>query len=116
MLVLYSWGGRARNAWTAIHFGLALTYARQRRKPEMKPPWNFNVSFNMVCLVSYVAIELLFALITAGRGNVTFLSLIFYIVSLIVLFTSFGLLKSSASTFRVEDPAEAQDRDGEEAS
>ena len=115
-LALYSWGGRARNAWTAIHFGLALTYARQRRKPEMKPPWTFNVAFNMTTLVSYVAIELLFALITAGRGNTAPVSIILYIVSLIVLFTSFGLLKSSKSTFKVEDPQAGQEQDKEEAS
>jgi hypothetical protein len=113
MLVLYSWGGRARNAWTAIHFGLALTYARQRRKPEMKPPWNFNVSFNMVCLVSYVAIQLLLAL-TTGKGA-GFVGLVLYIVSFIVLFTAFGFLKSPASTYKIKAP-EAPEQDSEEAS
>lgn len=112
--IRYSLGsvGRIRNAWTVIHFGLALAYTSQRRKPEMKAPWESHVRFNMICIVGYVVIQLLLALTTAkGAG---FLGLVLYIVSIIVLFTVFGLLKSSASTFKVEDPEAEQN--GEEAS
>ena len=113
-LILYSWGSRVRNAWTAIHFGLALAYIRQRRKPEMKAPWDFHVRFNMTCIVSYVAVQLLLAL--SSRSGAKFLGNVLYIVSIIVLFTTFGYLKSSASTYKVEAPPEAQDQDREEAS
>ena len=110
--VAFAWIGRGRTAWTVIHFGLALAYARQRRKPEMKAPWEFHVRFNMTCIVGYVAIQLLLTLTTAkGAG---FIGLVLYIVSIIVLFTVFGLLKSSKSTFKVEDPEAEQNR--EEAS
>ena len=108
-LVLYSWGSRARNAWTAIHFGLALAYIRQRRKPEMKAPWEFHVQFNMICIIGYVAVQLLLALTTAkGAG---FIGLVLYIVSIIVLFTSIGCLKSTASTFKIEDSKTEQDKE-----
>lgn len=112
--IRYSLGslGRIRNAWTVIHFGLALAYTRQRRKPEMKAPWESHVRFNMICIVGYVVIQLLLALTTAkGAG---FIGLVLYIVSIIVLFTVFGLMKSSASTFKIEDPEAEQNR--EEAS
>ncbi len=112
--ILYSWSSRARNAWTAIHFGLALAYARQRRKPEMKAPWDFHVRFNMTVLVTYVAIQLFLAL--TSRSGAGFVGIVLYIVSLIVLFTTFGSLKSPASTYKVEAPPEALDQDGEEAS
>ena len=111
-LILYSWGSRVRNVWTALHFGLAFAYARQRKKPEMKAPWEFHVRFNSITLVSYVAVQLFLALTTArGAG---FVGNVLYIVSIIVLFTTFGYLKSSASTYKVEASPEAQDR--EEAS
>ena len=110
--VAFAWINRARTAWTVIHFGLALAYARQRRKPEMKAPWEFHVRFNMTCIIGYVAIQLLLALTT--RNGAGFLGLVLYIVSIIVLFTVFGLLKSSKSTFKVEDPEAEQNR--EEAS
>ena len=113
-LILYSCGSRARNAWTAIHFALAFSYVRQRKKPEMKAPWDFHVRFNLTCIVSYVAIQLFLALTT--RNGAGFLGMILYIVSIIVLFTAFGYLKNSASTFKVEVPPEAQERDKEEAS
>ena len=111
-LILYSCGSRARNAWTAIHFGLAFAYARQRRKPEMKAPWEFHVRFNMIVLITYVAIQLFLAL--TSRSGAGFVGIVLYIVSLIVLFTTCGYLKSPASTYKVEAPPEAQDR--EEAS
>ena len=111
--VAFAWIGRARTAWTAIHFGLALAYARQRRKPEMKAPWEFHVRFNMTCIVGYVALQLLLSPI-AGRRGAGFIGLVLYIVSIIVLFTIFGLMKGSASTFKVEDPEAEQNR--EEAS
>jgi hypothetical protein len=112
-LILYSCGSRARNAWTAIHFALAFSYIRQRKKMEMKAPWDFNVRFNLTCLVSYVAIQLLLAL-TTGKGA-GFVGIVLYIVSIIVLFTAFGFLKSPASTYKIEAP-EAQEQDKEEAS
>ena len=112
--ILYSWGSRARNLWTAIHFGLAFAYIRQRRKPEMKAPWDFNVRFNMIVLITYVAVQLLLAL--TSRSSAGFVGIVLYIVSIIVLFTTFGFLKSAASTYKVEAPPEAQDQDGEEAS
>ena len=110
--VAFAWIGRARTAWTVIHFGLALAYARQRRKPEMKAPWEFHVRFNMTCIVGYIALQLLLSLTT--RNGAGFIGLVLYIVSIIVLFTVFGLLKSPASTFKVEDPEAEQNR--EEAS
>lgn len=113
-LILYSCGSRARNAWTAIHFGLALTYIRQRKKPEMKAPWDFHVRFNLTCIVSYVAVQLLLAL-TTGKGA-GFVGIVLYIVSFIVLFTAFGFLKSPASTYKIEVTPEAQGQDKEEAS
>ncbi len=114
--ILYSLSslGRIRNAWTAIHFGLALAYASQRRKPEMKAPWEFHVRFNMICIIGYVAIQLLLALTT--RTGAGFIGLVLYIVSIIVLFTVFGLLKSSASTYKVGVPPAEQDHGKEEAS
>ena len=111
MLILYSWGSRARTVWTAIHFGLAFSYTCQRRKLELKAPWDFHVRFNMICIISYVAIQLLMALASVkGAG---FLGLVLYIVSFIVLFTSIGWLKSTASTYKVELPPEAQEQDKE---
>lgn len=78
----------------------------------MKAPWESHVRFNMICIVGYVVIQLLLALTTAkGAG---FIGLVLYIVSIIVLFTVFGLMKSSASTFKIEDPEAEQNR--EEAS
>ena len=113
-IVIFGWSGTARNAWTAIHFGLALAYIRQRKRMEMKAPWDFNVRFNLTCLVSYVAIQLLLAL-TTGKGA-GFVGIVLYIVSIIVLFTAFGFLKSPASTYKIEAPPEAQEQDKEEAS
>ena len=113
-VILFSWGSRARNAWTAIHFGLALAYIRQRKKPEMKAPWDFHVRFNLTCIVSYVAIQLFLAL-TTGKGA-GFVGIVLYIVSIIVLFTAFGYLKNSASTYKIEAPPEAQEQDKKEAS
>lgn len=115
-LLLYSWVSRARNAWTAIHFALALAYVRQRKKTEMKAPWDFNVRFNTNCIVSYVAVQLLMALLTGTRGNATAVGLILYIISIIALSTVIGWLKSPASTYKVGAPPEAQERDSEEAS
>ena len=114
--ILYSLSclGRIRNAWTAIHFGLALAYASQRRKPEMKAPWEFHVRFNMICIIGYVAIQLLLALTT--RTGAGFVGLVLYIVSIIVLFTSIGCLKSAASTYKVSIPPAEQDHDKKEAS
>lgn len=113
-LILYSCGSRARNAWTAIHFGLALEYARQRRKPELKAPWEFHVRFNMIVLITYVALQLFLAL--TSRNGAGFLGIVLYIVSLIVLFTAFGFLKSPASTYKVVDPQSEPEQDKEEAS
>lgn len=113
-LILYSCGSRARNIWTAIHFGLAFSYVRQRKKPEMKAPWDFNVRFNMIVLITYVAIQLFLAL--TSRSGAGFVGIVLYIVSLIVLFTTFGFLKSPASTYKVEYPEAGQAQDGEEAS
>ena len=80
----------------------------------MKAPWDFHVRFNMIVLITYVAIQLFLALASVkGAG---FLGIVLYIVSLIVLFTTFGFLKSPASTYKVELPPEAQDQDKEEAS
>lgn len=115
-LLLYSWGNRARNVWTALHFGLALAYVRQRKKTEMKAPWDFNVRFNTNCIVCYVAVQLLMALLTGTRGNATAVGLILYIISIIALSTVIGWLKSPASTYKVGAPPEAQERDSEEAS
>ena len=113
-IILYSCGSRARNAWTAIHFGLAFAYARQRRKPEMKAPWEFHVRFNMIVLITYVAIRLFLAL--TSRNGAGFVGIVLYIVSLIVLFTVFGFLKSPSSTYKVEDPQSEPEQDKEEAS
>ena len=113
-IILYSCGSRARNAWTAIHFGLALAYARQRRKPEMKAPWEFNVRFNMIVLITYVALQLFLAL--TSRNGAGFVGIVLYIVSLIVLFTAFGFLKSPATTYKVVDPQSEPEQDKEEAS
>ena len=78
----------------------------------MKAPWEFHVRFNMTCIVSYVAIQLFLALASVkGAG---FLGLVLYIVSIIVLFTTFGYLKSPASTYKVELPPEALEQDKEE--
>ena len=113
-IILYSCGSRARNAWTAIHFGLAFAYARQRRKPEMKAPWDFHVRFNMIVLITYVAIQLFLAL--TSRNGAGFVGIVLYIVSIIVLFTTFGYLKSPASTYKVVDPQSEPEQDKEEAS
>ena len=115
-VILYSWGSRARNAWTAIHFALAFSYVRQRKKPEMKAPWDFHVRFNLTCIVSYVAIQLFLALTTRSDGSSAFVGISLYIVSIIVLFIAFGYPKSSASTCKIEIPPEAQEQDKEEAS
>ena len=80
----------------------------------MKAPWDFHVRFNLTCIVSYVAIQLLLAL-TTGKGA-GFVGIVLYIVSIIVLFTAFGYPKSSASTCKVELPPEAQEQDKEKAS
>lgn len=80
----------------------------------MKAPWDFHVRFNMTVLVTYVAIQLFLAL--TSRSGAGFVGIVLYIVSLIVLFTTFGSLKSPASTYKVEAPPEALDQDGEEAS
>ena len=80
----------------------------------MKPPWNFNVSFNMVCIISYVAIRLFLALTSVNGAG--FVGIVLYIVSIIVLFTTFGYLKSPASAYKIEYPEAGQDQDGEEAS
>ena len=112
-LILYSWGSRARTVWTAIHFGLAFSYACQRRKLELKAPWDFHVRFNMIVLITYVAIQLFLAL--TSRSGAGFVGIVLYIVSIIVLFTSFGYMKSSKSTYKVELPPEAQEQDKEEA-
>lgn len=112
--ILYSWSSRARNIWTAIHFALAFAYVRQRKKPEMKAPWDFHVRFNLTCIVSYVAIQLFLAL--SSRSSAGFLGIVLYIVSIIVLFIAFGYPKNSASTFKVEAPPEVQEQDKEEAS
>ena len=80
----------------------------------MKAPWDFHVRFNLTCIVSYVAIQLFLAL-TTGKGA-GFVGIVLYIVSIIVLFTAFGFLKSPASTYKIEAPPEAQEQDSEEAS
>ncbi len=113
-IILYSCGSRARNAWTAIHFGLAFAYARQRRKPELKAPWEFHVRFNMIVLITYVALQLFLAL--TSRNGAGFVGIVLYIVSLIVLFTAFGFLKSPASAYKVVDPQSEPEQDKEEAS
>ncbi|MBP5586567.1 MAG: hypothetical protein J6Y92_09470 [Lentisphaeria bacterium] len=113
-IILYSCGSRARNAWTAIHFALALAYVRQRKKPEMKAPWDFHVRFNMIVLITYVAIRLFLAL--TSRNSAGFVGIVLYIVSLIVLFTVFGFLKSPSSTYKVEYPQSEPEQDKEEAS
>ena len=77
-----SWTLPVRVIWTAIHFGLVFAYVRQRRKPEMKDPWNFNVSFNMACIIGIVAVALILVLSEdAAMG----LSIGLYAVSIIVL-------------------------------
>ena len=115
-IIIYGWAGTARNAWTAIHFALAFAYVRQRKKPEMKAPWDFHVRFNLTCIVSYVAIQLFLALTTGSDGSSAFVGISLYIVSIIVLFIAFGYPKNSASTFKVEAPPEVQEQDKEEAS
>lgn len=115
-VILFSWGSRARNAWTAIHFALAFSYVRQRKKPEMKAPWDFHVRFNLTCIVSYVAIQLFLALLTGSDGSSAFVGISLYIVSIIVLFIAFGYPKNSASTYKIEAPPVAQEQDKEEAS
>ena len=78
----WSWTLPVRVIWTAIHFGLVFAYVRQRRKPEMKDPWNFNVSFNMACIIGIVAVALILVLSEdAAMG----LSIGLYAVSIIVL-------------------------------
>lgn len=115
-IIIYGWAGTARNAWTAIHFALAFAYVRQRKKPEMKAPWDFHVRFNLTCIVSYVAIQLFLALTTGSNGSSAFVGISLYIVSIIVLFIAFGYPKNSASTCKVEIPPEARKQDKEEAS
>ena len=78
----------------------------------MKAPWEFHVQFNMICIIGFVAVQLLLAL-TTGKGA-GFVGIVLYIVSIIVLFTAFGFLKSTASTFKIEDSKTEQDK--EEAS
>ena len=79
----------------------------------MKAPWEFHVRFNSITLVSYVAVQLFLALTT--RNGAGFVGIVLYIVSLIVLFTSIGCLKSAASTYKVEDPQAKPEQDKEEA-
>ena len=107
--VLLSWGNRARNVWTAIHIGLVFAYIRQRRKQEMKPPWEFNVFFNMTTLVSYVTIQLILTLIGGLVGFVL------YIASVIVLFAAFGFLKSPNPMLNVSVPPAEPEQDKEKA-
>ena len=80
----------------------------------MKAPWDFHVRFNMIVLVTYVAIQLFLAL--TSRNGAGFVGLVLYIVSIIVLFTAFGYLKSPASTYQVVDPQSEPEQDKEEAS
>ena len=80
----------------------------------MKAPWDFHVRFNMIVLVTYVAIQLFLAL--TSRNGAGFVGIVLYIVSLIVLFTAFGFLKSPTSTYKIEAPPEVQEQDKEEAS
>ena len=80
----------------------------------MKAPWEFHVRFNMTVLITYVAIQLFLAL--TSRNGAGFVGIVLYIVSIIVLFTAFGLLRSSKSTYKVVDPQSEPEQDKEEAS
>ena len=80
----------------------------------MKAPWEFHVRFNMIVLITYVALQLFLAL--TSRNGAGFVGIILYIVSIIVLFTTFGFLKSPASAYKVVDPQSEPEQDKEEAS
>ena len=103
-----------RILWTAIHFGLVFAYIRQRRKPEMKDPWNSHVTFNMACIIGGVAVALFRAegLNLARSGSALIpVSLSLYVISIIVLVGVFGMTYFRSRTKRLASTEVEQNKE-----
>ena len=69
--------------WGVIHFALAVQFRLRRSNPQMKPAWKFFVQFNGIVMVS-LFIGYIFL---GGLLRKPFWFIVFYVASLIVLFS-----------------------------
>jgi hypothetical protein len=67
--------------WAILHFGLLITFTKQRFKQDMKPAWLSHVQFNIICIL--LSAFTLLCLVFFTKLAIAF-SVVDYIVSIVI--------------------------------